>query len=261
MNVNLNKNYIPEKVIIAAVKAINNAVSDDIKEDFLLNGFVTTNSYPTRVWEYVNRNLLKELPPELCTVVKTHRGPWEFMIIYDKQSGHIMTIMRDARFKELRESIHNRSTEHYVQLLARSFNSGLTAGYEQLSLEPDVDEDIDMKTVSAEVQKLLSGLRNENEPIKNHVLVLFDTAGGQLVNIKSVMVTPKLEIVAGSECDWSKYISVTESVIVDKISEPVSVFDKPERGLKLTSKAIARQNKRNNKADKIKTDTAEAEES
>ena len=260
MHVNLNKDYIPEKVIIAAVKAINTAVSDDIKEDFLSNEFVTTNSYASRVWEYINRNINRAFPPEVCTVVKAHRGPWEFMIIYDKQSGHIMTIMRGTRFKELRESINTRNTEHYVQLLAREFNNELMPGYEQLSFVDGVEENVSKKADSAEVQKLLCGLNDENEPIKNHVLVLFDTAGGHLVNIKSVKVTPKLQIVAGSECDWSKYISATESVIVEKVSEVESASDKPDHGLKLTGKAVARQNKRNNKADKIITVNTEKEE-
>ena len=260
MHVNFNKDYIPEKVIIAAVKAINTAVSDNIKEDFLSNEFVTTNSYATRVWEYINRNINREFPPELCTVVRAHRGPWEFMIIYDKQSGHIMTIMRGTRFNELQKSMRTRNTAHYIQLLAEEFNSELMPGYEQLSFEQDTKENIDMKAASAEVRKLLCGLSEENEPIKNHVLVLFDTAGGHLVNIKSVKVTPKLQIVAGSECDWSKYISATESVIVEKVSETESASDKPDHGLKLTGKAVARRNKRNNKADKIITDNTEKEE-
>ena len=60
-------------------------------------------------------------------------------------------------------------------------------------------------------------------------------------HIRAVKVTPNLEIAQNSEQDWSKYISVNESFVVDKVANPEAPENKPNRGLTLKPKALARK--------------------
>ena len=80
--------------------------------------------------------------------------------------------------------------------------------------------------------------------VRHHVLVLFDTVGYRLTNIRAVMVTPSLDIAQNSEQDWSRYIAVDESAVVEKVANPSAPSNQPNRGLSLTAKAVARQKSR-----------------
>ena len=94
--------------------------------------------------------------------------------------------------------------------------------------------------------------------MRNHILVLFETAGYQLTHIRAVKVTPNLEVANNCDEDWSKYISANESSVVETISAPNAPEDNPRKGLVLKTKAIAR--KTNNLKEK-KSPQTESEES
>ena len=63
------------------------------------------------------------------------------------------------------------------------------------------------------------------------------------------MVTPSLDIAQGSEQDWSPYIAVDESVIVEKVSDATAPENQPNRGLSLKAKAIARKKEKPQRKD------------
>ena len=55
---------------------------------------------------------------------------------------------------------------------------------------------------------------------------------------KALVITPAP---CQSEQDWSKYISANESFVVDKVANPEAPENKPNRGLALKPKALARK--------------------
>lgn len=226
-------------LIAKIVRCVEDAVGDDIQADVQRNDLQTQNSVPSRIWDLLNTNIIKTLGTEDCIVIKTHRGPWEMLVVFEKSSQCIITFMREKRFAELRKRQRQRHQMHYIDMLARQFNKDLLANQQQLSFIPCKVSD--EGKLAEFVQALLLDLGSDIDIVRHHVLVLFDTVGYQLTSIRSVMVTPSLDIAQGSEQDWSKYIRADESAIVEKLTNPTAPENQPSRGLSLTAKAMARK--------------------
>lgn len=227
------------QVAAQIVHCIENAVGDSIREDVRRNNLRTTNSIPSRIWDLLNTALLDSLDATDCCVSTAQRGPWQMVIIFEKASGTVITLMREKRFAELKRAQQRRSRMHYVDMLPKMFNRDLLADCSQQSFLPkEFSDEADLVFL---VQRLLRDLVSDISIVRNHVLVLFDTRGFQLTSVRAVMITPNLEIASGCEADWSKYISTTESVIVEQVNEPLAPANDPRHGLKLKAKATARQ--------------------
>ncbi len=235
----MDNNTLSPRLISQIVRCVEDAVGDDIRTDIQRNDLQTRNSVPSRIWDLLNTNIVKTLDTEDCTVAKTHRGPWEMLVVFEKSSQCIFTFMREKRFAELRNRQRQRKRMHYIDMLAKQFNQNLLVDHQQLSLIPHVFSD--EERLAELVQSLLHDLGGEAEIVQHHVLVLFDTVGYQLTHIRAVMVTASLDIAQGSEQDWSPYIAVDESVIVEKVSDATAPENQPNRSLSLKAKAIARK--------------------
>lgn len=234
-----NDSLFPTELIEKMVCCVEDAVGDDILLDVQRNDLRTTNSIPSRIWDLMNTNLIKKLDTEDCTIAMAHRGPWQMIIIFEKTSKCIITFMREKRFSELQKRQRSRARMHYLDMLTKQFNEDLLAAHQQTTLFPHNFSDENQ--LSELVQILLHDLEGDVAVVRNHVLVLFETVGYQLSHIRAVKVTPNLEIAQNSEQDWSKYISVNESFVVDKVANPEAPENKPNRGLALKPKALARK--------------------
>lgn len=221
------------------VHCIENAVGDGIREDIRKNKLRTTNSVPSRIWDLLNTALLDSLEATDCCVSTAHRGPWQMVVIFEKTSGSVITLMREKRFGELKKAQQRRSKMHYVDMLPKMFNRELLADCGQQTFLPK--EFSDENDLAILVQRLLSDLVSDISIVRNHVLVLFDTNGFQLTSVRAVMITPDLEIASGCEADWAKYISSNESIIVEQVDNPIDPTNDPHHGLKFKAKATARQ--------------------
>lgn len=229
----------PSELITKIVHCVEDAVGDGIRADIRQHDLQTGNSIPSRIWDLLNTNLIKTLDTEECTIARAHRGPWEMLIIFEKTTQCILTFMREKRFAELRKHQQNRVHMHYIDMLSKQFNKDLLSDQQQLSFIPHTFSD---ETRLAElIQTMLHDLEGDAKVVRHHVLVLFETVGYQLTHIRAVMITPSLDIAQNSEQDWSQYIEVDESAVVEKIINPQSPSNQPNRGLSLTAKAMARQ--------------------
>lgn len=226
-------------LISKVVRCVEDAIGDDIQADIQRNDLQTRNSVPSRIWDLLNTNIIKALDTEDCTIARAHRGPWEMLVIFEKSSQCIFTFMREKRFTELRKRQRQRERMHYIDMMTLQFNQNLLADQQQLCLIPHKFSD--EERLAELVQTLLQDLGSDVNIVRHHVLVLFDTVGYRLTNIRAVMVTPSLDIAQGSEQDWSKYINADESIVVEKVSDPVAPENNPGRGLTLTVKAMARK--------------------
>lgn len=240
----------PSQLIYTIVSCIEDAVGDDIRADVQNNDLQTRNSVPARIWDILNTNLLKRLNTDNCSIARAHRGPWEMLVIYEKSTQCIITFMREKRFSELRKRQRKRSKMHYVDMLARQFNRNLSPDQHQFCLFSHIFSDEDRLNES--VGALLHNLNDDADIVRNHVLVLFETSGYQLTSVRAIMVTPNLEIAC--EQNWSSFIRREQSIIVEKVSDAIAPENQPNHGLKLKSKAIARQKARPEK----KKNTTEA---
>lgn len=230
---------ISEKNAHEIVTCIEEAINDNIREDIANNDLTTTNSVPSRIWDFINRNLKRNLNFDDCIVADTNRGPWQMTVLYDRDSQCIYTFMREKRFREIKRAQTKRNKMHYVDMLAKQFNSDLVCQYQQTSFFENHKFD-DEDKLSELVQQLLKNLVSDLSLVKNHVIVLFDTVGFELISVRAVMITPSLDIAKNSDANWSNYIS-HNSIIVDKVDNINYPQNVPNRGLKLTAKATQRK--------------------
>lgn len=230
---------LPSDIISKMVNCVEDAVGDGIQADTIK--IRTKNSVPSRIWDLLNTNLLDSLEIEGCSAITAHRGPWEMVVVYEKTSNNIFTFMREKRFADLQKSQRQRNHLHYVDMLAKQFNSDLLAEQGQVCLFPH--EFSDELRLAELVQSLLVDLGSDLDLIQHHVIVLFDASDYRLNHIRAIMVTSDLEIAKDSEQDWSGYISHADSVIVDKVSDSISPENQPTRALALTEKALARKSR------------------
>ena len=220
------------------VECIYNAIGDGIKEDIALHKLRTHNSIPSRIWDLINTNICERLNTYDCTTTTPKRGPWEIVVIFEKETEYIYTIMREKRFRELKKSIPKRNRMHYIDLFAHHLNPDLLAPVGQTTMIPVRFDDEDKLMES--IQRILAGFSEEAREIKRHALILFESSNYDLTSVRVAIVDTNLDIVA--EQDWSKYIPVQESSITEKVIDPHNPSNTPSRGLKLTEKAAARKN-------------------
>lgn len=237
-----NNISFPPALIAKIVRCVEDAVGDDIRADIRQHDLQTRNSTPSRIWDLLNTNVVKTLDTEDCTIAKTHRGPWEMLIVFEKTTQCIFTFMREKRFAELRNRQHKRAHMHYIDMLAKQFNEDLLSDQQQISFIPHTFSD--EGRLAELVQTMLHDLEGEVDIVRHHVLVLFETVGYQLTHIRAVMVTPSLDIAQNGEQDWSRYIMADESTVVEEVAGAASPSNQPNRGLSLTAKAMARQKTR-----------------
>ena len=228
-------------------------MGSDIRAD--MANLATSNSISSRIWDLLNTNLIKNLKDD-CTVLTTNRYRWQMMIIFEKNTQCIFTFMREKRFAQLCRLQYKRKYMHYIDMMAKQFNSELMPEQEQLTLFSHTF--LDENRLVEKVQKLLRDLKGGISVVQNHVLILFDTMDYQLSSIRAVMVTPNLDIAQGCSQDWSKYISADEGVVVERVIHPEAPENHPNRGLALTKKSLER--KQNNLHQKEAAQTSETEQ-
>lgn len=234
----MNLNDISENIAKGVVACIEDAVGDSIRADIISNRLSTTNSVPSRIWDFINRNM-KEFGFDDCVVSDINRGPWQMTVVYDNKTQCVFTIMREKRFNQLKKAQKNRNKMHYVDMLAKQFNSNLTCAYQQTSFFTEHHFD-DEERLSKLVQQLLSDLVDDIDLVNNHILVLFETIEHELISVRAVMITPSLDVADNAELSWSQYIS-NNSAIVEKVSSVDSINNSPNKGLKLSAKATQRK--------------------
>ncbi len=161
------------------------------------------------------------------------------LFLYERASKRIVTIMREKRFAELRKKRFSRRKMHYLDMVAKAFNYTLVQDRGQESLFAHGFDDEDSLDVA--IQKLLWSAEFDTDAITNHVLILFETAGTQLISARAVMVTPDLEIAQNGEENWAQYISGFSNAVVETVDDTYEPAKVPNKGLSLSGKSLERQ--------------------
>lgn len=229
------------------VKCINNAVCKDIVEDFKRAGLLreNSNSYPSRSWDVINKNLFDEFSDSLVIAKYSKRGPWNMLPVFDCNMGTIYSIMREERFVALFKK--PQKNVHYIQALANAFNINLISN--QQTLYP---MDLNQNEVLNIIEKICSDLRIPQEIVKKHAIILFSSKNDNLISIRCCVITSSFQIC--EEVDWTQHITANESTIVDEISNLDSKYNDPTQGLSYTQRAKKKKNFDDN-ATIINTDT------
>lgn len=250
----MNFSFISEDLARIIVKCIEDATGDVIKEDLARSELVYQNSTPHRVWDHIFSLLTRSLDGVGYPIISTNSGPWKFPIIFDRESGNIITIMREKRFSVLRRQQKKRDKLHYIDILTAILNKDLLPQYPQMSLLETPPRDL--VEIKKRVDILLQDFAGNVDHVRNHVLILFEARGFNLYSVRAIRVTPNLELAAGGEVNLSSLISAKPSIITEKVEKPDAPVNNPTRGLKLKAKALERKAKTKIKNKQAKEESA-----
>ncbi|MEA5014561.1 MAG: DUF5986 family protein [Candidatus Limiplasma sp.] len=219
---------------------IQRACGDLILEDVRVHDLITKNSIPTRIWDFIYSRLhLKATQSNgRFEAVIVKRGPWEMILLLDTVTGLLFSIMREERYKQLCMESPESRRFHYARCLAGEFNSELPPLAKQIKL-PGIDDSYEQAVIEKIVTSMLDSSGFPTDLIKHHALVLFSARDFEVQSIRCVMVDRDFDII--EQVSWNNLLLLTESVVSDTVNEQDSPHDNPTRGLKLTPKAMKKQ--------------------
>ncbi|MCY8523201.1 DUF5986 family protein [Bacillus atrophaeus] len=195
-NVPMSDNY---KTLI--IKSVADAFSKDIKAFKADYDLETYNSENFLKWDFINTNLVNALSFGDFQCSKVKRGPWRFVLIFDKNSGNLYSLMRQERFYEIQEKT-NREKIHYLDALAsiNDFVEAIQESFRQINLF-----DIDGQLWREEAEKILSELiQNIDGEVKCFTLLTFSNNKSEITDFSALTLTPSLGI--AYEESWNDFI-------------------------------------------------------
>jgi len=183
---------------------ITNAIFDGVEINMVQDRNVRSfPAYPmewARMWAHIDANIIEYLKDTDCVFLSVKRRIWPFILIYDRSTRTLFTLLSKTRFLEVQKSWQGK-TYHYLDILVCGYNGDLNG--EQLTLDiPDMgSEKYDPSELRAELQKLVAEYIDE---IDRNVLVCFDRQGDVVLSINAyLLASPNLSIVAQEE--WTRF--------------------------------------------------------
>ena len=235
------------------VSSVNLAVTDDIKQDTrqLRMERSKMNSYPSRIWDLINRNICVAFANNANVVVNfTNRGPWKLIAIFDKMTGMLITLMREERFCSIKKNTDYR--KHYINQLASMFNADLD-NVQQSFFVRNYDKDISKKTV----EHICNDLFISTEMVQHHAVVLFSVNNELLHSMRCCMINKFFE--EFESVSWNEYIKISESIVVEQVTNKDPKKNDPTLGLEYTQRAKRKKRLNHNISAMAESNTFEAE--
>lgn len=228
---------IPQSLANDIVFAVYTA-GEIMKAKAAQNRYVTNNGEPGEFWDAMNTEICKVLSSPDCMSSIKKRGFWKLLIAYYKQNGLLFTFMREKRFSDVQAEIRKHGKMTYINMLIQHLNKDLLASVSQTALfDMHSYDEIEL---AERVKTLIGDFQDEGHTVGHYMLILFDCDSlYEFRRVKAVIVDPNLDIV--EESDWSQYIPVKETIIVEKVSDMTSPSNNPSRGLTLKPKALDRK--------------------
>lgn len=176
--------------------------------------FNTSNGADSYIWNYYNREITKELPADRYQIIPVQRGRWQFLLIYDRLTSYLYTLMRKKRLSTLRTNA-NSELFHYTNALAR-LNSSLSNDFyldnEQMQIDSfDTGYTKEMQETLDEI--LRSMVEKLDGNVEKYVLVTFEMEHGAVKSMNAIV--PAVGMMSYREEDWTDYLEASFSDIED----------------------------------------------
>ena len=236
-------NQIGDEVKKSIVNCVNYAVGDGIKHSIV--GRVSNNGVPNTIWDILNTELYNKINQVNCIADVTQRGSWVFLPVFIKNAGLICTLIRESRFKDIQDGYcKGKNKKHYLSCFVNTLNKELISPVEQISLIKTPVINSEHEYMSEVVNNIISDLKIERDIVKHHLLILFESKNYQLLSIRAAVINGAMDIVQNGEENWSKYITINESAIMDNASEYTEAANNPGRKLKLNKQGLSRKERK-----------------
>lgn len=209
---------------ILIVQAVQNGL-EQFKEYKLEHKTITSLGSTGTKWDKINTECSYALPKLKFDVVACKRGVWQLILIYDKDTKHLYTLMKEQRFDELLKSVKENKV-HYLEALTMC-NADLVEEYREQTTLFEGFNDIKKEKIDKTLEIMLSKINGE---IERHVLVRFTDKEFALSSITASVITPRLSIV--TQENWAQYIQPKYDIAISALNE----FEVDEEEINLTLK-------------------------
>lgn len=191
---------------------------------------VTNMGYTGTKWDMINTECRDALPAKKYDVVVCKRGVWQLILMYDKVTKTLYTLMKEKRYEDICKTIKSNKV-HYLEAIATVNKCLVEEKQEQIALFEGFNE-LKTEKIESTVEQLLSNIDGD---VKKHVLVTFTDKNYELYSISALIVTPSLQILHKE--DWTEYIEPKYSLDINNID--INRDDEEiELGLKVTKEDI-----------------------
>ncbi len=224
-----DKFNLDEKLLRAVAISISEGVGIDFIDARKQLNTYTKNSSPTLIWDLINSNLRKRLGEDYACIYKKQRGIWEFLLIVDKKSKKVITIMRENRLKQIIKYPF-KNKKHYTAALAL-LNEHLKPRQRKLMNIPLNREDNDFLQELS--QELCSEIEQNMLTESLYCILSFKSSSGHMTTFGANYLTKNLEI--------SEAISLNDFIPKKNYDTIVADTEKPEdiQDIPLTLKPAA----------------------
>lgn len=243
-NINLTldeKEHIVESIINGLEKSNNY---------FDSNRTITKNGREGERWNYINQEVKVELSGyEKFDVSLCKRKIWEIILIYDKETRNLYSLMKDQRFRELRDDIEENGL-HYAAVIASKVNSHLEYEVqEQINFLDNMNNLLDEKVEESfkDITKYIPG------DIDKYTMITFSNKNEELISISGRIVSSTLQNIYKE--DWSDLIKPKYNMVIEEILGNIQLDDDNEEEVEVGIKVNVMQ--KNNKVDILQNDKKE----
>jgi hypothetical protein len=197
----------------AITNGIFKAISQDMPDLINDEQLPTAIAAPLFRHNFIIRNVQNNLGGNFDSKI-IPRGPFQVLLLFEKDIGFTFSIMSEANFERLRKRLPDNP--HYIEAFV--FNN---TGYEEIEGQMFF-EDSRPERDKMVIENLRNKIMQFDGIIKNHIVVLFSSTFNKVTSIRIVLPTPQLGI-AYSE-DWSSFMetpffSKTSILNTDLINE------------------------------------------
>lgn len=203
---------------------------------FTSNRTITKNGREGERWNYINEEVKNTLADKF-EVSLCKRRIWEIILIYDKETRSLYSLMKDKRLMELKEEIKSNGM-HYAKVLAEYINSRFQyEKKEQMTFIEESDSSYEEKLEEnfREITKYISG------DIDKYTMITFTNKNEELTSISARIVSPILDDIYKD--DWSYLIKPKYDVVINEMLGDISLDDDMDENIDLPIKEdIMRKN-------------------
>lgn len=196
-------------------ECIFQALCEDRQEADTYMGLKTHVSGPFLNWDLIYRNLINAFGYDNVGVKwsTTVRGMWTVLLLYDVESGLLISFMRDTRLEAIKHLKEEKQPQYIRSLI--TLNDELQATNKQFTL---LDEGTSSKSQNeTELMKVLDNLCSGFDcPIEHHklhhALVCFSSKFGTLSSLQAYILDCDLDIV-----EQQNWLDIAKPVMSNEI--------------------------------------------
>lgn len=212
------------------VRALQNGL-EKFEEYISNNKTITKIGHMGTKWDMINTECQKAMLKSEYDVVVCKRGIWQLLLIYDRNTNTLYTLMKEKRYEDLCKTVKSNKV-HYLEAITTVNKDLLKEKHEQVTFFEEFNK-LKMEKMETTLKQLLNNIDGQ---VKKHVLITFTDKNLELYSISALIVTPSLQILHKE--NWTEYIEPKYSLDSNNIDINNDENEEIKLGLKVQKEDI-----------------------